>query len=156
MDLQCSLEELYRGTTRRMKIRCALCCAALCYAALLLCPYCCLLRFDCVGQLAAGSLDGRLPEFEAPLQAFGSWRCATSLPACCFATAAHSPAFVPLARRSRKRLDANGQQRPDSEMLEIHVRPGWKAGTKITFQEKGEQGALLRSQLTCVPQLFEA
>lgn len=24
MDLQCSLEELYRGTTRRMKIRCAL------------------------------------------------------------------------------------------------------------------------------------
>ncbi|KAI7838345.1 hypothetical protein COHA_007913 [Chlorella ohadii] len=60
MDLQCSLEELYRGTTRRMKI-------------------------------------------------------------------------------SRKRLDANGQQRPDSEMLEIHVRPGWKAGTKITFQEKGDE-----------------
>lgn len=39
---------------------------------------------------------------------------------------------------SRKRLDAHGQQRPDSEMLEINVRPGWKAGTKITFQEKGE------------------
>lgn len=45
---------------------------------------------------------------------------------------------LPPARRSRKRLDANGQQRPDSEMLEINVRPGWKAGTKITFQEKGE------------------
>jgi hypothetical protein len=59
-DLQCSLEELYRGTTRRMKI-------------------------------------------------------------------------------SRKRLDASGQQRPDSEMLEIPVRPGWKAGTKITFQEKGDE-----------------
>lgn len=39
---------------------------------------------------------------------------------------------------SRKRLDATGQQRQETEILEINVRPGWKAGTKITFQEKGE------------------
>ena len=39
---------------------------------------------------------------------------------------------------SRKRLDAStGQQRQEQEILEIAVRPGWKAGTKITFQEKG-------------------
>ena len=40
---------------------------------------------------------------------------------------------------SRKRLDAStGQQRQEQEILEIAVRPGWKSGTKITFQEKGE------------------
>lgn len=50
---------------------------------------------------------------------------------------------LPPARRSRKRLDANGQQRPDSEMLEINVRPGWKAGTKITFQEKGARSCAI-------------
>lgn len=61
MELQCSLEELFKGTTRRMKI-------------------------------------------------------------------------------SRKRLDAStGQQRQEQEILEIAVRPGWKAGTKITFQEKGDE-----------------
>lgn len=46
------------------------------------------------------------------------------------------PPVVP--RCSRKRLDATGQQRQETEILEINVRPGWKAGTKITFQEKGE------------------
>lgn len=51
MDLQCSLEELYRGTTRRMKIRCALrCCCVLLLAGL-----------EFVGAFAAGSIDGRLP-----------------------------------------------------------------------------------------------
>jgi hypothetical protein len=50
----------------------------------------------------------------------------TTLPASC------------CAARSRKRLDAStGQQRQEHEILEIAVRPGWKAGTKITFQEKG-------------------
>lgn len=44
---------------------------------------------------------------------------------------------------SRKRLDATGQQRQEQEILEINVRPGWKAGTKITFQEKGEVVSLL-------------
>ena len=39
---------------------------------------------------------------------------------------------------SRKRIDANGGQRQEQEILEINVRPGWKAGTKITFQDKGE------------------
>ncbi|PSC70447.1 dnaJ-like protein subfamily B member 1-like [Micractinium conductrix] len=40
---------------------------------------------------------------------------------------------------SRKRLDASGMQHPETEILEINVRPGWKAGTKITFQEKGDE-----------------
>lgn len=60
MELQCSLEELYHGTTRRLKI-------------------------------------------------------------------------------SRKRLDASGVQHQEQEILEINVRPGWKSGTKITFQEKGDE-----------------
>jgi DnaJ-class molecular chaperone len=37
-------------------------------------------------------------------------------------------------------MDASGAQRQEAEILEINVRPGWKAGTKITFQEKGEPG----------------
>ena len=39
---------------------------------------------------------------------------------------------------SRRRLD--GQQA--QEILEINVRPGWRAGTKITFAEKGVQRVL--------------
>lgn len=40
---------------------------------------------------------------------------------------------------SRKRVDATGQPRQEAEILEINVRPGWKSGTKITFQEKGDE-----------------
>lgn len=34
---------------------------------------------------------------------------------------------------------ANGRA---EEILEIHVRPGWKKGTKITFPEKGRAASL--------------
>ena len=127
MELHCSLEELYRGTTRRMKIRwgCSgLLPAVLCWGmrdgvpahAL---PAC---AGQCLDALLAAHIECQLPAAQTPpLWLLLSLR--PPAPAC----------------RSRKRLDAHGQQRPDSEMLEINVRPGWKAGTKITFQEKGEK-----------------
>ena len=40
---------------------------------------------------------------------------------------------------SRKRIDATGGQREESETLTIDIKPGWKKGTKITFQEKGDE-----------------
>ena len=40
---------------------------------------------------------------------------------------------------SRKRLSPQGGQREDSETLNIDIRPGWKKGTRITFQEKGDE-----------------
>lgn len=33
----------------------------------------------------------------------------------------------------------DGQQRKEEKMLNITVKPGWKAGTKITFQKEGDQ-----------------
>ena len=70
----------------------------------------------------------------------GSGRGATGCLLDCIASP-RSPLPAPCPRPpacSRKRLDAStGQQRQEQEILEIAVRPGWKAGTKITFQEKG-------------------
>jgi DnaJ family protein B protein 4 len=41
---------------------------------------------------------------------------------------------------SRRRVDpATGASRQEAEILTIEVRPGWKKGTKITFQEKGDE-----------------
>jgi DnaJ family protein B protein 4 len=41
---------------------------------------------------------------------------------------------------TRRRLDpATGGSRAEAEQLTIDVKPGWKAGTKITFQEKGDE-----------------
>ncbi len=41
---------------------------------------------------------------------------------------------------TRRRLDpATGGSRAEAEQLTIEVKPGWKAGTKITFQEKGDE-----------------
>ena len=40
----------------------------------------------------------------------------------------------------RRRVDGAGVgYREEEEVLQIDVRPGWKGGTKITFQEKGER-----------------
>jgi hypothetical protein len=52
---------------------------------------------------------------------------------------------------SRKRLEANGAQRQESEILEIAIKPGWKAGTKITFQEKGAPRPPLLGKAAAVP-----
>lgn len=36
-------------------------------------------------------------------------------------------------------LDANGQSHQEEKILSISVKPGWKAGTKITFPREGDQ-----------------
>ncbi|KAI3848909.1 hypothetical protein MKW92_012368 [Papaver armeniacum] len=42
---------------------------------------------------------------------------------------------------SRNVIDANGRLVPESEILTIDVKPGWKKGTKITFPDKGNEQA---------------
>ncbi|KAI3996169.1 hypothetical protein MKX01_022663 [Papaver californicum] len=42
---------------------------------------------------------------------------------------------------SRNVVDANGRLVPESEILTIDVKPGWKKGTKITFPDKGNEQA---------------
>jgi len=40
---------------------------------------------------------------------------------------------------SRKVFQADGSSRKEDKVLTINVKPGWKAGTKITFQREGDQ-----------------
>lgn len=40
---------------------------------------------------------------------------------------------------SRKVYQADGSSRKEDKVLTINVKPGWKAGTKITFQREGDQ-----------------
>ncbi|KAJ9702429.1 hypothetical protein PVL29_004252 [Vitis rotundifolia] len=40
---------------------------------------------------------------------------------------------------SRTVVDANGRLVPETEILIIEVKPGWKKGTKVTFQDKGNE-----------------
>lgn len=40
---------------------------------------------------------------------------------------------------SRTVVDANGRLVPETEILSIDVKPGWKKGTKITFPDKGNE-----------------
>ncbi|KAJ4434644.1 dnaJ protein homolog 1 [Periplaneta americana] len=41
---------------------------------------------------------------------------------------------------SRRVLQPDGSSRKEDKVLTINVKPGWKAGTKITFQKEGDQG----------------
>lgn len=41
---------------------------------------------------------------------------------------------------SRKVLQPDGTTKKEDKVLTINVKPGWKAGTKITFQKEGDQG----------------
>lgn len=41
---------------------------------------------------------------------------------------------------SRRVLQADGSTRKEDKVLTINIKPGWKAGTKITFQREGDQG----------------
>lgn len=41
---------------------------------------------------------------------------------------------------SRKVLQPDGTTKKEDKVLTINVKPGWKAGTKITFQREGDQG----------------
>lgn len=40
---------------------------------------------------------------------------------------------------SRRMLQQDGNYRKEDKVLTINVKPGWKAGTKITFQKEGDQ-----------------
>lgn len=40
---------------------------------------------------------------------------------------------------SRMAMQPDGTQRKEEKVLNISVKPGWKAGTKITFQREGDQ-----------------
>lgn len=40
---------------------------------------------------------------------------------------------------SRKIVDANGQMTKEDKVLTIDVKPGWKAGTKVTFPKEGDR-----------------
>ena len=40
---------------------------------------------------------------------------------------------------TRSRLDERGQPQPTPKVVEIAVRPGWKAGTKVTFEREGDE-----------------
>ena len=42
---------------------------------------------------------------------------------------------------TRNRLDGSGQPQPTPKVVEIAVRPGWKAGTKVTFEREGDERA---------------
>ncbi|CAH1393597.1 unnamed protein product [Nezara viridula] len=41
---------------------------------------------------------------------------------------------------SRKVLQPDGSTKREDKFLTVNVKPGWKAGTKITFQREGDQG----------------
>lgn len=41
---------------------------------------------------------------------------------------------------SRNVLQPDGTTKKEDKVLTINVKPGWKAGTKITFQREGDQG----------------
>lgn len=40
---------------------------------------------------------------------------------------------------TRQALSPNGQASPEEKILTIEVKPGWKAGTKVTFEQHGDQ-----------------
>jgi len=42
-------------------------------------------------------------------------------------------------RVSRKRIDSMGSPYIDTKVIEIKIQPGWKAGTKITFEGEGDE-----------------
>jgi DnaJ-class molecular chaperone len=41
---------------------------------------------------------------------------------------------------SRRVLQPDGATKKEDKVLTINIKPGWKAGTKITFQKEGDQG----------------
>lgn len=44
--------------------------------------------------------------------------------------------FIPFFR---KVVEPNGTSKTEDKVLTIHIRPGWKSGTKITFPKEGDQ-----------------
>jgi len=44
-------------------------------------------------------------------------------------------------RITRNRLNSSGQPEATSKVVEIPVKAGWKAGTKVTFEREGDQNS---------------
>uniref|UniRef100_T1GBA8 Chaperone DnaJ C-terminal domain-containing protein n=1 Tax=Megaselia scalaris TaxID=36166 RepID=T1GBA8_MEGSC len=42
-------------------------------------------------------------------------------------------------RISRRITEANGSTRKEDKCVSINIKPGWKSGTKVTFQKEGDQ-----------------
>ena len=42
---------------------------------------------------------------------------------------------------SRRVVAGDGTAKKEEKVLTINVKPGWKSGTKITFQREGDQGS---------------
>lgn len=42
---------------------------------------------------------------------------------------------------SRRVLQADGTSRKEDKYVSITIKPGWKSGTKVTFQKEGDQVA---------------
>lgn len=40
---------------------------------------------------------------------------------------------------SRRITEANGSSRKEEKCVSINIKPGWKSGTKVTFQKEGDQ-----------------
>lgn len=40
---------------------------------------------------------------------------------------------------TRKRIGSDGKVRSEPKILEIKIKPGWKAGTSITFPKEGDE-----------------
>ncbi|BFF95399.1 dnaJ protein homolog 1 [Drosophila madeirensis] len=40
---------------------------------------------------------------------------------------------------SRRVVQADGSSRKEDKVLQISIKPGWKSGTKVTFQKEGDQ-----------------
>ena len=44
---------------------------------------------------------------------------------------------------SRRVVAGDGTAKKEEKVLTINVKPGWKSGTKITFQREGDQGSVV-------------
>ncbi|XP_027356022.1 dnaJ homolog subfamily B member 1 [Abrus precatorius] len=84
--------------------------------------------FHTDGAATFGGFSGSMPKKPPPVE--------TKLP--CSLEELYSGSTRKM-KISRTVMDANGQAIPETEILTIDVKPGWKKGTKITFPDKGNQ-----------------
>jgi DnaJ-class molecular chaperone len=119
VKLACSLEELYNGTTKKMKIN---------------------RKVGGRGVRPGRALAELGQQRGRPAPPAPDPAAAAAMHACARAAAAAAAAALTRALPGPQTSAGRAE-----ELLEIHVRPGWKRGTKITFPEKGERRAPSRA-----------
>ncbi|XP_059305366.1 uncharacterized protein LOC132056976 isoform X1 [Lycium ferocissimum] len=135
-NLPCSLEDLYKGTTKKMKISREVIDATGVE--------------DMGGRAGASSFprggmfgegaSGNAPRKAAPIE--------RNLP--CTLEDLYKGTTKKM-KISREVTDATGRPSTTEEILTIDIKPGWKKGTKITFPEKGnEQRGIIPSDLVFI------